>query len=90
MEPALTTTEVMKLLSVKDPDTVYALVKAGKLKAARLGRRYRFSPAQVRSFLNGEKPGDVVRIVRPTSERRTLPPPPSMDFLRKAIASQNR
>src|SRR5262245_44827730 len=51
---AMTTAQVMERLGVRDPDTIYAAHKAGKLPGCRLGRQYRFDSEIVEQFLRGE------------------------------------
>lgn len=63
----MTTREVMTRLSVKDPDTVYALRKAGKILGNQLGRVWRFDPDSVDAFLRGDVPAS-----EPVSERATV------------------
>lgn len=94
MDPqALTTKDVMKFLNVGDPDTIYAMVRAGKLRAVRLGRRYRFDPRQVRAFLRGEpdaRPATERPRPRPEASGGTVPVFPKRIFLRKANAPRNQ
>lgn len=78
---ALTVTDVMKVLNVKDRDTVYALVRSGRLVAVRLGREYRFHPDVVDDFLRGRRDD----LLPPSYQRKTstnrgtinLPPVPN-------------
>ncbi len=74
MIQAMTTAEVMEALQVKDPDTVYALVKAKRLPCQRLGRRYRFHPAAVEAFMRGEKLTVIEKPREPVSQPSCLPP----------------
>ena len=49
----MTTRDVMYALAVKDPDTVYAMFRAGKIRGNWIGRQYRFSRASVDAFSRG-------------------------------------
>lgn len=51
----LTTRQVMERIAVNDPDTVYAMYRAGKISGNKIGREYRFSARSVEQFLSGEK-----------------------------------
>ena len=50
IEPLLTSSELCQLLRIDRP-RLYALLEAGVLKGVRLGRRWRFAPAEVRAFI---------------------------------------
>ena len=50
IEPLLTSGELCRLLRIDRP-RLYALLDAGVLKGIRLGRRWRFAPADVRVFI---------------------------------------
>lgn len=52
-EPAMTSSEVMRRLNIRDHETLYALVRAKRLPAVRLGREYRFDPDAVEAFIRG-------------------------------------
>lgn len=54
MSNVLKTREVMERLRVKDPDTLYALVKSKRLHAVKLGREYRITEEAVAAFLAGD------------------------------------
>ena len=56
MAKGLTTKEVMAQLSVKDPDTIYALGKAGKIRGERLRRQWRWDADSINEFLRGAPP----------------------------------
>lgn len=83
--PALTTAEVMRLLNVKDPDTVYALVRSGRLRAVRLGRQYRFDPSAVAEFVRGGPATlPVADVKRRQNPRRGVLPPCPRYFRRRS------
>lgn len=44
---------VMARMDVKDPDTVYRLIKDGRLPAARLGRSFRVDSDDLERFMRG-------------------------------------
>ena len=72
----LTTRQVMDALQVKDPDTVYALVKSGRLKAVRLGREYRFTRQALGEFLGGGPVETTPVPRRRPIQSRTIPAAP--------------
>lgn len=74
MRPTMTTAEVMDALSVRDPDTVYALVKSKRLPAIRLGRQYRFSREIVEAFIRGERVSPSFVQQRPALPSKALVP----------------
>lgn len=51
--PALTTKQVMALLSIRDPDTVYRLGRDGKIRGNQLRRVWRWDEDSVNEFLRG-------------------------------------
>lgn len=53
LDQGLTTRQVMEMLNVRDPDTIYALRHSGKIRGQQLGRVWRFSRASVEAFLSG-------------------------------------
>jgi excisionase family DNA binding protein len=52
LEPLLTAPQVAELLSASE-SLVYALRRAGKLRAVRVGTLLRFRPADVRAYIDG-------------------------------------
>lgn len=54
MPEAMTTAEVMAALKLKDPDAVYALQKAGRIRGGKLRRQWRWSAASIEALVNGE------------------------------------
>ncbi len=78
---AMTTREVMHLLNVRHPDTLYALVRSKRLPAIRLGREYRFDPVAVESFLRGETPVQAEQRAR----RKATAGPAWMDGVKREI-----
>jgi hypothetical protein len=53
-DQGMTTRQVMDALNVRDPDTIYALHRAGKIQGQQLRRQWRFSRLSVERFLCGE------------------------------------
>lgn len=47
----MTTAEVAKLLR-QEPETVHGYVRAGKIRATKVGRRYLFTPQSVEEFVD--------------------------------------
>ena len=78
MARGLTTAQVMEQLNVRDPDTVYALGKAGKIRGGRLGRHWRWDEDSVNEFLRGQGPASATLATvarrRPSSSVASLPP----------------
>jgi excisionase family DNA binding protein len=56
--------DVARFLKLARTDSVLALVRSGRLPAVQLGRRWRFSPAAVRAFLEGKPVEPPVRKAR--------------------------
>lgn len=52
LEQVYTVQDVAKALKVK-PQTVYVMIKNGRLKAGKVGRVYRIKAADVRAVLRG-------------------------------------
>lgn len=73
MARGLTTSEVMDRLSVKDPDTIYALGKAQKIRGGRLGRQWRWDEESVNDFLRGGHASPVFASPRRASGVLKLP-----------------
>lgn len=67
MAQGLTTAEVMRRLSVKDPDTVYALGRANKIRGGRLRRQWRWDEESVNDFLRGGAVGTSPGSRRPAT-----------------------
>lgn len=65
--PMLTVADVMKFLNVGDPDTIYSLIRSGRLPAIRLGRRYRILEEDLKTLMRGGNPATP-----------TPPPPPAL------------
>jgi excisionase family DNA binding protein len=82
LRPALTTAEVMRLLAVRDRDTVYALVTSGRLPAARLGREYRFDPDVVAAFLRNDDATPQAARSDDAQRRRPRPPKTPPEWMR--------
>lgn len=76
MAVGLTTAQVMQRLNVRDPDTVYSLRTAGKIRGGRLGRQWRWDEESVDRLIRGE-PAAPSRPQPPAAPR----PPACPDFL---------
>src|SRR5438270_10913056 len=66
-ETFLTTEEVLEYLQV-NLRTVYRLIKAGKIPAARVGRQWRFRKRDIDAWLDSQRP-------RGASRPAPVPPP---------------
>jgi excisionase family DNA binding protein len=78
---AMTTAQVMEALNVQDRDTIYELVKSGRLPAVQLGREYRFDPEVVAAFLRNENAVKLDAQKRAAERRRAGPPRVPPDWM---------
>ena len=56
MEKIYTLNEVKEYLKISDP-TIRRYIKSGKIKAQMVGRQYRITETELKSFLDREKKG---------------------------------
>lgn len=58
MEPLLEVRELCRILHLSR-QSVYALVRSGKLRAYRIGRRWKFEERDIRTYMNSVETGGI-------------------------------
>lgn len=77
MAQGLTTSQVQERLNVRDPDTVYSLHKAGKIRGNRMGRQWRWDSDSIDEFIRGGPDRGPSIAERGAAARRRASPPPA-------------
>jgi len=91
MEPLLTSSELCQLLRIDRP-RLYALMESGVLRGIRLGRRWRFAPADVRAFIEMEdtasRQGGATWGIQSMTDQPTKPDPARLawDWEQRAVS----
>ena len=68
----LTPDEIASLLKLRTPRPVYNAIRAGDLDAIEIGRRYRVTPAALRSYLERKRARPQLAPLQPAVSMREL------------------